>query len=1053
MKIRFLTQTAKKTGLLLLLAAAASGLALILNPRTAAADTNTVISGEAPIINSGDYYYDQTYQGPYQGWFALSTGVTKSDLAWQKIYVPLGAATTITIQNGGGYCYSQTDPTWFYWAYDQYTPDTTYTIQDLDANENTVAGGATFSQSLSSLGPDPVNSPNTTCRNLTMTIPAAAGVKSAIYGHGGYRVFLFMAKLNNPDCGATIVCSVGKLFRMNSTGGALIGFSRSVNVATQNAVARPFGVSAKPLYELGPPLYVDDTNKINPPPYNWTYSFQFAPRCDEDDPSSNIYIYDADNGVVTYDSTTGYWHDFEPQYLSADLYWDSKNQPGFNWNLQNSWTADQLGPYGVDLAQSTLSFPTTSFNRYKLYMKRFNYRNIIQFYIPLDQFDADTSYVNCFVSTCELQQLNSPTGVASITSRTSGTATAVTGQGISVKIRMSNIGAGPWLYEPPDSLFGLGQVSPPSNQLYSFDPSRPPPIEPGSDAIFNFSIVRGSPVTNLKLTFQMQDGGVRWFGETCDITITFIGPPVTDLDAGCQRMAGSVSDYSYLDPVPTRLVFSSANAPTVTYDFDVPNNAAGPNPGQFNFDTFNTITDLRPHVSYTVQMYVRDNARSPLYVPAGPQRNLAQCLRAQCLGLSETDFEPGEARDVTYGIRLTNATGRTFPAGWYSVQIFTVGAGLTTNPSPVPQVARSVIPTSIDLGSPPNNNFTAAFVLTANYQSGLTASLFFQGANINAPFYAPGLPCVTTVTPKTRPYVQVWQGDTRTGGGFKNNNQNCVISYPNYVAPLTSSPYYPFAGGIRTYNEPATGRGSLSEFGVFSLGLISFVPSSKTGFNAKASFANINIPAGAAKSGFLNSNLPSYCVINYYGVTKKASSLPFFTGGSLTGLPGGQYNATPLSGDLVLAASTIAAGKQITLFTDSDVLITGDIVNQAKWDPNVPNNAPYLAIVSKGNIRLTNAVTRLDGLFIAQPDMPGVGGEFLTCDGFCNKQLVINGSVIARHVRLLRAHGTVLSTASGNVGNKPAEIINFTPSVLLGQPDLLAEPYGFENTYFLPPAF
>ncbi|HET7827546.1 MAG TPA: hypothetical protein VFK97_01630, partial [Candidatus Saccharimonadales bacterium] len=170
----------------------------------------------------------------------------------------------------------------------------------------------------------------------------------------------------------------------------------------------------------------------------------------------------------------------------------------------------------------------------------------------------------------------------------------------------------------------------------------------------------------------------------------------------------------------------------------------------------------------------------------------------------------------------------------------------------------------------------------------------------------------------------------------------------------------------------------------------------------------------------------------------------------------------------VSGAVNIPAGYQVTLYINGSVTISGNITYAGptgKFNPTNRANIPYFAIVTKGNIYLTNSVTRLDGLYVAQPS-PTAAGKFETCDSpdiqstsQCTNQLTINGAVVAQYVELLRSHGSSQPLGCNprcdinGIGTAPAEIINFVPSMILGAPGFSALPNSPQGLVSLPPVF
>jgi hypothetical protein len=162
-------------------------------------------------------------------------------------------------------------------------------------------------------------------------------------------------------------------------------------------------------------------------------------------------------------------------------------------------------------------------------------------------------------------------------------------------------------------------------------------------------------------------------------------------------------------------------------------------------------------------------------------------------------------------------------------------------------------------------------------------------------------------------------------------------------------------------------------------------------------------------------------------------------------------------------ALSIPRGSQVAAYVDGDVFINGNITFST--DARTTNSdIPYFALIARGNIYISENVSRLDGLYIAQPRSGGgTGGKIYTCargmgdlwpgvaaapnDLYtkCNKQLAINGALVAKQVRWLRTFGNindgVYSNASPNEapdfstglgGNtKAGEIVSYTPEMYM----------------------
>jgi len=106
-------------------------------------------------------------------------------------------------------------------------------------------------------------------------------------------------------------------------------------------------------------------------------------------------------------------------------------------------------------------------------------------------------------------------------------------------------------------------------------------------------------------------------------------------------------------------------------------------------------------------------------------------------------------------------------------------------------------------------------------------------------------------------------------------------------------------------------------------------------------------------------------------------------------------------------------------------------------------------LIVKGNIFIAPNVTRLDGVYVAQPDDDASKGNIYTCAGAtqinildkCSTQLTINGSFIAQQIHYGRTVGTVEKSLKAN----PTE-----PNEDPGSPNI-AEIFNFSQEMYLAP--
>lgn len=343
----------------------------------------------------------------------------------------------------------------------------------------------------------------------------------------------------------------------------------------------------------------------------------------------------------------------------------------------------------------------------------------------------------------------------------------------------------------------------------------------------------------------------------------------------------------------------------------------------------------------------------------------------------------------------------------------------------------------------------------------------------------------------TKPYLKVFGADVMSGGWFSAGGSCNTAAGSNYQDPNYPGSPDNRVGGILAFSkEDGSGNGAggaSSQYGAFALGIIEGNGAASHGFYSagaltavgstpknKLSFANDN--AAAPWGGFFEGNVrQSACVPDYYAklATTTASGLGVLT--SATGT--GAYTATASGSDpynVTAGAVNIAAGRRITIFVNGNAYIGHNITYQLDGESNVPK----FALVVKGNIYIDPSVTRIDGVYIAQPAGSIVAaddGAIWTChrdDSYpvytdfisaCGNPLTVNGSLIAKQVNFLRTRGdvTVAATSEDSLSgatssNNIAEIVNYTPAMVVGGP-FFNQPPGptlkVQSIISLPPVF
>jgi hypothetical protein len=540
----------------------------------------------------------------------------------------------------------------------------------------------------------------------------------------------------------------------------------------------------------------------------------------------------------------------------------------------------------------------------------------------------------------------------------------------------------------------------------------------------------------------------------CGITINWGGGTIDYFRCDATKVSGPNTAYT----LRFTRIDTITKAAVETWDLNEPAGASIDTNNTFPY--FNGLSPplptMLPQYDYKLQLLIGASEQSNSY--------MTPCMRADCQDSISADFEPGQSQSVTYGVKTQNSTGQDFSSG-YSVAISGT-LGVSGSGSQAATLAHN----SMD----PGESQSATANMTATFKGDITADILYNGASILGIWHPEG--CHSTIIPKTRATMKVTQGDVSAGGGFNVGNvcpgtdttipaNKFTDGKPRFVSPLTTGGT-PNSGGIRTFSNPSSKQGSGVDFAAYALGIIDGTSTGSSGFYTGGRstvglanfrsliFANtVGSDAGPTLGGSLGGQLATnHCVTDYFNTTRKGT-LPLQPPSGQVIL--GSYNTSQQlllqkpggQNCLRIKGGTVNAGVSLTIYTDDDVCIEGDIFYD-QWHfttSDHSNTAPYLTIISRGNIFVGSNVSTMNGLFIAQPDDADNGGAFITCSlgvsatipsstdiaSSCRTSLTIKGSVIAQHVYPLR---TVNGTLWNNTGN--SETFEYIPSLIVGTPNL-----------------
>lgn len=313
-----------------------------------------------------------------------------------------------------------------------------------------------------------------------------------------------------------------------------------------------------------------------------------------------------------------------------------------------------------------------------------------------------------------------------------------------------------------------------------------------------------------------------------------------------------------------------------------------------------------------------------------------------------------------------------------------------------------------------------------------------------------GQDCTKTIhviapDPSQKPYLKTFGGEVMAGGSIGGSIGGSSCTPPSG------------RGGIYTWAEERGGNyvGSSAQLTISSLLSVNqfYSASQRSGTSNSLppkglTIANTGPSGSTPASTYGGGSGNALCITDYYNDTRD-SNLPTHSWSSALPANAGRVQYTS-SGDLTIGSNlNIPTGTQAAVYVDGNVFINSQITyatGASTW-----NDHPYFVIVARGNIYIGPDATRLDGLYVSQPDSSNNRGTIYTCAlglnqtygassvyDNCQNQLTINGGLVARDIRFLRFHGSLeeavqneLPNFASGQGTKAAEVINYTPEMFL----------------------
>jgi hypothetical protein len=387
---------------------------------------------------------------------------------------------------------------------------------------------------------------------------------------------------------------------------------------------------------------------------------------------------------------------------------------------------------------------------------------------------------------------------------------------------------------------------------------------------------------------------------------------------------------------------------------------------------------------------------------------------------------------------------------------FSVTANVTYSPSqapPTPPIMQLVITNpsgaqAYNSSQNVNGNSPASVTFSISALNNGTGNYAATGT-LTSTYFSPII-CHTTIPVVDLPYLQVYGGDTMIGGSptYSSGGSTCA------TLPTASGP-----AGIYSWNKDDSPNysGAGDQYAVQVLGQINGFVSGQNSTNSPTglSFSNSSVTPNSGLFGGSFFAPPADC-----DFTSDIASDPNAT----------TYTTNQtIAQNAVMNVSAQSNGAPTIIYVkDANVYIANSITyGNTNWAS--PSKIPdFELVVVGGNIYVSDNVTELDGLYVAEPDTgrSPQGGAIYTCGnpnytpvtaasssyyGSCTNKLTIYGSFVAQQVQFLRTNGTVGQASSDTLSNNhAAEVFDYTPEMWLPRGNSNPNS-GYEAITGLPP--
>lgn len=227
---------------------------------------------------------------------------------------------------------------------------------------------------------------------------------------------------------------------------------------------------------------------------------------------------------------------------------------------------------------------------------------------------------------------------------------------------------------------------------------------------------------------------------------------------------------------------------------------------------------------------------------------------------------------------------------------------------------------------------------------------------------------------------------------------------------------------------------------------------------------SIALPTGLTLGNLDSNGVYPECVPSYYSqaisnTTVNLTSSNIWTRSTepMSILTFGETNLVTSSPGTFSGGIDNTPGLTTLVFTGGSIYISGNITYGSYG--SISSMPRFELIDSGGDIYISPQVNNLAGIYVAQPNSSGSGGDIYTCASStpaddpvasdCNTTLVVNGALSATRIYFHRTSGSVTTTTSANPD--PAETIIYSPEVWLPQTSAPPTIPTYDSIESLPP--